>query len=439
MWGFTVDDAWIPVRYARHIASGDGYVWNVGSPASDGVTPLPWPWVLAVFGRATAASVWQVARWAGVVAWLGAAWALGEAMGRSKRPSWARAVACLALAVLLPIAAYSGSGMETGVATALATLAAVAPTATSLAVLAGASASLRPELLPWALVLTAADSLRRPGLPRIHARALLFAFTPFAACSIFRWIAFGRPAPLALLAKPSDLSHGLLYAGACLVGTVGPLLAFAPITLARCSRRGFAILLAAAAHTLTIVVVGGDWMPYGRLFAPIGPSLVYAFVLSVPMSGRQRPWRLSAVRAVFAIALGAYMVVQSSKAGRLVVADREALIREARPWLEGVRSAAALDIGWVSAATDARIVDLAGLTDPDIAALPGGHTSKRVDASLLLEKDPEVLLLFVTQDGIGRVVEQRLAESPLVQTHFAPSAFLHLGAKGDGYLVLRRR
>src|SRR5262249_46499936 len=54
MWGFTVDDALIPVRYARHLAAGQGWRFNLGGPATDGVTPLPWPLLLAPFARAPA-------------------------------------------------------------------------------------------------------------------------------------------------------------------------------------------------------------------------------------------------------------------------------------------------------------------------------------------------------------------------------------------------
>jgi hypothetical protein len=114
---------------------------------------------------------------------------------------------------------------------------------------------------------------------------------------------------------------------------------------------------------------------------------------------------------------------------------------------------AALDIGWVSAATEADIIDLAGLTDPTIASLPGGHTSKRIDAAMLLDRDPDVLLLYaVVGDGqtrptdirswrssiFPRVVEARLAASDLVGERFTPRDFLPLGKTGAGYFLLER-
>ena len=87
---------------------------------------------------------------------------------------------------------------------------------------------------------------------------------------------------------------------------------------------------------------------------------------------------------------------------------------DARPLLEGASRVAALDVGWVGAATDADVVDLAGLTDPEIAALPGGHTSKRVDAMFLLARDPDVLVFYRPP----RVVEARLEADDVVARHF---------------------
>src|SRR5260221_4044570 len=35
-WNFTTDDAYITLRYARHLANGQGIVWNVGEPPLEG-------------------------------------------------------------------------------------------------------------------------------------------------------------------------------------------------------------------------------------------------------------------------------------------------------------------------------------------------------------------------------------------------------------------
>ncbi len=134
---------------------------------------------------------------------------------------------------------------------------------------------------------------------------------------------------------------------------------------------------------------------------------------------------------------------------RGIQADRAALISSASSWLDDAHAVAALDVGWVGAATEGDVIDLAGLTDPEIAALPGGHTSKRVSSMLLLERKADALLLYAAVGLPGddldawreatwsRVVEARLAADDVVARHFMPVAWLPLGAGPAGYVLLR--
>jgi hypothetical protein len=460
MWGFTVDDALIAVRYARHVAQGAGWRFNAHGPSTDGVTPLPWPLLLAPFARTNALAVLLRARMLGLVVWVLTATALGRAVGRVAAPGWARIAALATMALSVPLAAHAVSGMETALATALATWAALLGERPRVAaLLAGLAASLRPEMAPWACALavglTVAADRRAPGqAPGGVARwieAAAIAIGPFVACALVRTWAWGRPAPLAVLAKPSDFEHGLAYAGAACVVTLVPVLVLAPVALAR-QPRALAIVLAALAQIAAVVVAGGDWMPYARLMVPVVPSLVYAAVL---IASAARPVAVAG-RSLVAVALGVVLVARGGTRGRAVGADREALIAAARPLLDGHGSerptrVAALDIGWVSAATEADVVDLAGLTDPEIAALPGGHTSKRVDARFLLAREPDVLLLYAPfgpppggidawQDTTpSRAVEARLMSDDTVARHFGAPSWLALGSSGAGYIMLRSR
>ncbi len=447
MWGFTVDDALISVRYARHLAAGLGWRFNAGGPTSDGVTPLPWPPVLALLARGAALQVLGRAKLAGWIAWLVSGVLLGVAIGRVERaPVWARSTVLLAVALSIPLAAYAVSGMETAFATLLATGAAVSGGRPRLlAALAGLTAAWRPELAPWACVLAVAVAIAaRAGTPEVAAVASL-ALAPFAGCALVRAAVWGRPAPLAVLAKPSDFAHGIAYAGAAVVVAVVPVLVLAPFALRR-NPRATAIVVAATVHVGAIVAVGGDWMPYARLLVPIVPSLAYAGAL---VAADASP-AVAAARCALTLALGGYFWMRGGTDGRSVGADRSALVAEARPWLATARRIAAIDVGWVSAATEADIVDLAGVTDLAIAALPGGHTSKRVGAIFLLDRDPDVLLLYAPTglpDGrldqwrdalYTRALEARLADDDVVARHFAPATWLPLGTKGGGYVVLLR-
>src|SRR5271155_2670734 len=94
MWGFTVDDALISVRYARHLLGGVGWRFDAAGAASDGVTPLPWPLVLAPLAEGSALEVLARAKALGLVAWTATGAALGWAMGaRTAAPWWSRAAA----------------------------------------------------------------------------------------------------------------------------------------------------------------------------------------------------------------------------------------------------------------------------------------------------------------------------------------------------------
>ncbi|MEO6419351.1 MAG: hypothetical protein ABIP39_08105, partial [Polyangiaceae bacterium] len=444
LWNFTVDDALIPVRYARHLADGAGYRFNVPGDVTDGVTPLAWPFVLAPFAHGDALAVLMHAKYMNLLSWLGAAAMLGSAIGRAPASRVIKAASLVVLALVVPVAAHAVSGLETGLAIALGTAAAVHVERAHLcAILAGLAASLRPEMLPWALVLTAGAGWVANASLRARIGSVLIAGAPFALAVLARLVFFGRAAPLSLLAKPSDLTHGVAYAGAAAILSLTPIVAFAPLALVR-SRTAAAIAGAGVVHVLAVAFAGGDWMPYARLMAPIAPSLLYAFVLAAPHAHRVA----TSARVAVAVAVGAYFMVYSAPQGRHVQRDREALAVLARPFLVGARSVATLDIGWPSAATEAPIIDLAGLTDPEIAVLPGGHTSKRVDVPFLLARKPEYVLVFVDKRAndslegwrdalFTRVLEARFAESDLFASHFRAIAFLPLGDRGNGYFLLK--
>lgn len=448
MWGFTVDDALISVRYAHHLVTGYGWRFDVGAASTDGVTPLPWPVILAPLARTTdALAILVRAKLLGLASWTLTGALLGYCVGRERgAPAWARGAILVSTALSVPLAAHAVSGMETALATCLATWAAIGSRRPFVAALfAGLAASLRPELAPWACSLVIGLSLESETSIGRTLAAAAATLMPFTLCAALRAAFWGSPTPLALLAKPSDLSHGAVYVGAGLVVCVVPILVIAPSALG--APRARVIVVAAASHLAAVVIVGGDWMPYARLLVPILPSIAYAGALA---AARGRP-AATAARCLAALALGSWLLSSSWGQGRHVGEDRAALIASARPWLAPFGKIAALDIGWVGAATEADIVDLAGVTDPVVAALPGGHTSKRIGPMFLLGRGPDALLLYSAGGPPGgqlsawqdapypRVVEARLAHDEVIGRHFMPAAWLPLGTLGAGYVLLRRK
>ncbi|XXY49525.1 hypothetical protein WME91_00020 [Sorangium sp. So ce269] len=455
--GFTVDDALITARYAHHLARGLGYRFNAAGPVTDGVTPLGWAFVLAPFASGGPLAALAAAKALGVLAWTLAAGALALAVDRTSRRR-ARFAALLLLPASAPLGAWSAAGMETGVVAALGALAVALPAlgrALAGAACAGVAAALRPELLPFALVVAlstqaaprreregggAGEAPPRPAWGRALA-ALALAGLPFVAVVTTRLAVFGRAAPLAALAKAPDAALGARYALACFLLT-GPAALVAPLAWRALPAWPRGLLAAVAVHFLAVAAAGGDWMPLSRLVVPALPAVVLAAAHVASVADA----RATALRIALALAGELFVMVRVGPTAARVGGERLRVVEELRGALAGAEVVAALDIGWLGAATGATLVDLAGVTDPAIAALPGGHTTKRIPGALLDARKVDALVLLLadgqalaspwTASRFARGVEQHLARLPGAGEAFAPVAVS--GVPHLGYVVLRR-
>lgn len=444
LWGFSVDDAFISARVAHHLANGHGYRFNAEGPIVDAVTPLGWALLLAPFARSSVTETLVAAQWLGAAAWVTAAGALGREW---MRLGWhGLAVGALGLLVNAPLAAWSVSGMETGVVTALACVGVLPGTLAAPAL--GLAAALRPELAPWAAAIAVGRGAWEGGSrsPRARlfraARGLAWVAGGCVLVGVLRTHFFGHAYPLSLVAKPSDVQHGARYAlGALLLS--GPPLLLATRVLRRASVRTRIIAAALPAHVVSLIVAGGDWMPLYRLFVPVLPSLLLAAaeLAQLKTAGPARAVRLGAMLAVCA-AVG----ITLGPSARAVGTQRGALIEAARPLLSRSRIVAALDVGWLGAATSASIVDLAGVTDPTIARLPGGHTTKRLPAGLLESRNVDALVLLAEAPRLtdwpdlafARGVEARIPGLASIE-QFQARALLPLRGTRQAYVLAQKR
>jgi hypothetical protein len=437
LWGFQVDDALVTARVAHQVATGHGYRFNAGGPIVDAVTSLGWAFLLVPFATGSVLGAFGAAKWLGALSWTAAAAWLGHQATAQARTRPVGPL-CLTLVVQAPLAAWAVSGMETGVVTALGTLALTESRWALLA--AGLAAGWRPELLPWAATLTAGSALVRARRPGPAVWALFLVALPSALVGAARLWVFGTVAPLSVMAKPSDVAHGLYYALGALVHTGLPLLVLAPWAWRRLSGHHLGILVAFVVHLVAVVLVGGDWMALYRLTVPVLPGLV---LVGAALVERAAPWA-SIVRLVLACGFSTRLMVAQGPRARIVGQERAQVMQELGPALASARSVAALDVGWVGAVTDARVVDLAGITDPTVAVLPGGHTSKRIPDSFLRVRQVDRVVLLLGPgapreepwpDGALRVVEV-LALRQAREIGFAVAASAPLGRTGR-YVVLR--
>ncbi|MFO0591804.1 MAG: hypothetical protein U0441_29925 [Polyangiaceae bacterium] len=462
--GFMVDDALITARYAANLAAGHGYRLNANGPVTDGVTPLGFAYVLAPFAKGGALAAFAAAKWIGIGAWtIGAAVIglavrrvivesspvrtggappfangvsdLGGAGARQRDRGWAPRFVLLSavipLAILVtsaPLAAWAASGMETGLVLGLGALAiglAILERPVAAMACAGIAAGWRPELVPWAGTLGIGWWLahrKEPGGARAWVAAVL-SVAPFVVVACVRVAVFGRPAPLSIFAKAPDARLGLYYAAACAL-LAGPPAIVAPLAFSRLSRFEKAVVGSVVAHVIAIGLAGGDWMPLSRLMVPVLPTIAIAALL---LAKQAAPWA-TVVRMLIALGGQLFVLVKVGPTAARVAEDRVRVLEELRPALATSRVVASLDIGWVGAVTEGALVDLAGVTDPRIAALPGGHTTKQIPAGLLDARGVDTLVLLLapgeevatpwTRSRWARGVEGWIATTPNIEESF---------------------
>ena len=203
----------------------------------------------------------------------------------------------------------------------------------------------------------------------------------------------------------------------------------------------YLIVGAALLHAVVVVLVGGDWMPFYRLFMPVLPSLIWA---GAELAQHGPLWK-TVVRLSFALGICAAVASVRGPAMRGVEVQRQALIRDARPLLEGARRVATLDVGWVGACTPAHIVDLAGVTDPSVARLAGGHTTKRLPEGFLENREVDALVLLVERGSLedwpelhfARGVEARVPHLAGFED-FRPVGLVELRSTRQAYVIARK-
>lgn len=412
-WGFTVDDALISARVAHHLHLGAGYRFNPDGPIVDAVTPLGWAFLLAPFAKSPLVAL-SAARYLGVLCLLGVGALLGHQVAKLGHNRW-RFSPLLILALCAPLGAWSVAGMETGLVIALCTVAVLetrwAPYALFVAVFS------RPELLPWGFALRLGLALTEQRRPAWVLGNAVWPWLAVILAASLRFLLFGQAAPLALVAKPAQWSDGVRYLLGALLLSGPPWLLLG--RLGQLSPRFRVLAVSGAVHFLTMGLIGGDWMPFFRLVSPVLPGLL---LVAAALAQQSSNWS-NALRLTMATLVCAMALVTHAPAARGVVDQRRQLIESLADFVEPSEPVVTVDGGWVGAASQANLVDLSGVTDPAVARLPGGHTSKRLPDNFLrglVERNTTTVLVLLSapeaqpqqpwyETRFDRVVEQRIA------------------------------
>jgi len=285
---FLCDDAYITFRFARNLALGRGLVFNVGeSPPVEGYSNFLWLLLAAAMEVLNAPVEALIpmfsATCGGLLLWR--VFVICKSFGASEPVAFA---ACLPLALSPAMAIWSTSGLAT------------MPFALFLVVLAerlilrdepadplAAAAAIglilvRTEGWAWVVVFSVIAiwvHAGRLGLKE-SAKRLTTALAPaaviFVAYNGWRMGHYGTLVPNTALVKvgfgPSLLWRGLRYVLLFGLTTLVPFLALLPAPLALMSgRKHTAVLLLSIGFFAYGAVVGGDFMPFGRLLLPALP------------------------------------------------------------------------------------------------------------------------------------------------------------------------
>lgn len=435
-WPFTVDDAFIVARYAHNLAHGGGWAMNPGTP-TDGVTGPLWVLPLAL-ASALGLDPVVVAKGLGLACAAAAAALAVASVGRRQGGEVAAPVAAAVLAVQGTLAWWGVAGLGTGLSALLLLGAILGATGRPRArpVWTGAClaalAWLRPELAAAGAVLVAALLWRDR---RAGVVALTVAVAGVIAVVALRLALFGHPLPLSFSAKPADPGQGLPYVARGLVVLTGVLGGAGAAVAVWRGRRGDRVIgLVVLAHLLAIVVAGGDWMPGFRMLVPVLPP--YAMLVGVGTAylwrTRDRWRRALAIAAVVAACTVPILdVFAQLPAIRAAGAHREDEGRALAVWLGAHADRVALvDVGFIPWASGVEVIDLAGLTDPQVARAQGGHVAKRIDPGWLAAREPDAIVLHSAVeprvDAEGRLetlagfpVERAVAAMPWVREQYA--------------------
>jgi hypothetical protein len=364
-WSFTVEDAFLGFRYARNFARGLGLVYNPGERV-EGYTSLTWELLLAGALK-LGLDPERVTKWIGALAASGALILIWRLSSRLRPFATAPCLATWLFATAVPTCAFAPSGMET-MLFVLLLLAAVAlaerPASGALFALATLT---RPEGAIAFALLGTRD--RKP------LRYVSFAL-PLVAQVAWRHHYYGHFLSQTFWNRGATLrpALGAHYVGTFLWWELPTLaLAIAGVVIAWRARSRLALSGAAFAIVLCAYVTasGGDWMPGWRYLAPATPFLFLLADLATRTLAERNRASLIAV-AAFAVAAGGLRAIRLRGAQRALAAEELFWDRRARPAAEwfltqppgSIVSGDYGRLGWV---TDAPIIGLGGLVDPEFS------------------------------------------------------------------------
>ncbi len=308
-FNFTVDDVFIPIRYATNAARGEGLVYNKGEFVEGYSDPI-WVFGLTAVAAATAGSSHQL------TLLLGTAKAVSFLFGiltlvllyrftlrlfeESPHARLYAALAVLSGAMCAPFIAWSIGGLETTLQAllylALATIVYAVLKERSFGKPVAAKHYLSLLAISLLLLLVHPEPIMLCIITFVYLYILLskperwrflrFSVIPFllgtAIFLVWRWVTYGNLVPNTFFAKTGGLSvspyvNGVKYVLSSFGLLIAPLLLIIPFAYTGSRKRDpFIVFLTIAILFQCAFAIGakGDWMPGARFLISIEPLLV---------------------------------------------------------------------------------------------------------------------------------------------------------------------
>ncbi len=447
-WLFTLDDAYITLRYSRHLAQGFGPSWNPGAAPAEGYTTLSWMLLLSLaeFLRFDGPSF---AKGIGVLFALASFVSMGLLLRRASLAlSLSPPAQMLGLVSLFslfacywPLSLHAVSGMETtlscfvlsafflqSVTLHLQARTAHADTAATcrlLALAALACCLTRPEaVLPCGVTLLVHLIAERDHRAALVRACALWLALPFAGYYAWRWQHFGLLFPLSFYVKATGQAR--------FAGLPDVLDFFRPFVLEQPWWSLLFVIGALRARPLYPSLLGGlSFVAFfvfpehimafeGRYLLPLFPLLAATAALGLADSSQRLSLRVAArqrsiafVVAACALALLAALELprgREKRAQRWLEYGRglnTAHVALGRDLADAKGSIALLDVGAIGYFADWHTIDTFGLNDAHVAL------SRRKDIGYVLTQRPDLLVVVSAEPR--RYKEVFEWETPLYQ------------------------
>lgn len=486
-WPFTLDDAYITLRYSKHLAHGLGPSWNPGAEPTEGYTTALWMLLLALPEALGVDGIW-FAKASGVVLALGATLSAalvcrqaGRAAGQDSIAGAFGVLSVFALSISYwPLALHAVSGMETTFSCLIFTLfflfsvramirsegpEQLRSRYTPLALCALLATLTRPEAgLLCAITLATHLFVANRDAQRVLVRSTLLWFVlPGALYLLLRWLHFGLLFPLSFYVKATDQP---LFTG--LPDVLG---FFRPFVIEQPWWCVLILLGAAQTRALLPALVGGASFAIFFIFpehimAFESRYLLPLFPLLAALAGVGSAavlQRLASARANETLRRGAVVVAVGTLValsfwtlpgdaikgaerwlayGKSLHGAHVALARDLKPAQGQGGRIALLDVGAVGYYADWYTIDTFGLNDAHVAL------SKRTDVQYVLDKRPDLLVVVSEKSGAYHELfewetplyeaARKLGYTPLCEYTFDPEYHLQILSRPDSDAIRGR-